>query len=173
MTQHRPIPRRRNIPARPRIGIALAGGGPVGAIYELGVLRALEDALDGVDLTDLGVYVGVSAGGFMASALANGIAPKELYRIVIASESVDFPFKPELFLQPAFREFAKRALSLPGLLGSAAWHYVAGLGRRGLLESFQRLGSALPAGIFTNVAIQGFLADGFARSGRTDDFRKL
>ena len=27
---------------RPSIGLAMAGGGPVGAVYELGALRALE-----------------------------------------------------------------------------------------------------------------------------------
>ena len=36
----------------PSIGLAMAGGGPVGAVYELGALRALEAALGGakVDL---------------------------------------------------------------------------------------------------------------------------
>ena len=33
-----------------RIGLAIAGGGPIGAMYELGALRALDEALDGVDL---------------------------------------------------------------------------------------------------------------------------
>lgn len=60
--------------------------------------------------------MGVSAGGFIASALANGVTPKELYRIVIDSDSPEFPFKPELFLQPAFREYRKRALSVTGIL---------------------------------------------------------
>ena len=52
----------RRRPARRRIGLALAGGGPEGAVYEIGALRALEEALDGIDFNDLDVYVGVSAG---------------------------------------------------------------------------------------------------------------
>ena len=62
--------RRRN-----KVGIALAGGGPLGAIYEIGALVALERALRGVSLTDLDVYVGVSSGAFLAAGLANGMAP--------------------------------------------------------------------------------------------------
>jgi len=33
----------------PRIGLALAGGAPEGAVYEIGALRALEEALDGLE----------------------------------------------------------------------------------------------------------------------------
>ena len=50
--------------ARPRVGLALAGGGPLGGIYEVGALLALADSLDGIDFNDLDVYVGVSSGGF-------------------------------------------------------------------------------------------------------------
>ncbi len=42
----------------PRIGLAIAGGGPTGAMYELGALRALDEACDGLDLTRLDCYVG-------------------------------------------------------------------------------------------------------------------
>jgi len=58
---------------RSSIGLALAGGGPLGGIYEVGALLALTDSLHGIDLTDLDVYVGVSSGGFVAAALANGM----------------------------------------------------------------------------------------------------
>ena len=49
----------------PRIALALAGGGPLGAIYEIGALCALEDCLQGLDFTACHHYVGVSAGGFI------------------------------------------------------------------------------------------------------------
>ena len=45
-----------------KVGFALAGGGPLGAIYELGALAALDEALIGVDLAACDVYVGVSSG---------------------------------------------------------------------------------------------------------------
>ena len=71
-------PRTRTGPRPPRIGLALAGGGPLGAIYELGALCALDEALEGLDLNDCEHYVGVSAGGFIAAGLANGMRPREL-----------------------------------------------------------------------------------------------
>ena len=43
----------------PRIGLALAGGGPLGAIWEVGALCALAEALPGVDFVGLDGYVGV------------------------------------------------------------------------------------------------------------------
>ena len=58
-----------------KIGLALAGGGPLGGIYEVGALLALADSLDGLELNRLDAYVGVSSGGFVAAALANGISP--------------------------------------------------------------------------------------------------
>ena len=39
--------------ASPRVGLALAGGGPLGSIYEIGALTALAESLDGLDLNDL------------------------------------------------------------------------------------------------------------------------
>ncbi|MCP4064044.1 MAG: patatin family protein, partial [Gammaproteobacteria bacterium] len=39
----------------PRIGLALGGGGPLGGIYEIGALRALDEALDGLDFNNIDV----------------------------------------------------------------------------------------------------------------------
>jgi predicted acylesterase/phospholipase RssA len=57
---------------RGRLGIALAGGGPLGAFYELGALHALSEAIGGRELTAFDVYVGVSSGSLVAAGLANG-----------------------------------------------------------------------------------------------------
>ena len=70
-----------------RIGLAIAGGGPVGAMYELGALRALDEACDGLDLTRLDCYVGVSSGAFFAAGLANRMDTAELCRIFISGDS--------------------------------------------------------------------------------------
>jgi NTE family protein len=70
----------------PRIALALAGGGPLGAIYEIGALCALDEALDGLNFTHLDHYVGVSAGSFIAAALANGMSPHELCKNFIDND---------------------------------------------------------------------------------------
>ena len=70
-----------------RIGLAIAGGGPVGLVYEIGALHALGEALDGLDLNHLNVYVGVSAGAVMAALLANRLSTGQICHIFISNES--------------------------------------------------------------------------------------
>ncbi len=159
-------------PKRSGVGLALAGGGPLGGIYEVGALLALVDSLDGVDFNDLDVYVGVSSGGFVASALANGISPAQMYRLFI-DDGVDAALKPELFLKPAFGEFWRCATALPGLTVSAALQYLRNPLRNGLMASFATLAKAIPSGVFDNRGIDQFLARLFAAPGRSNDFRML
>jgi predicted acylesterase/phospholipase RssA len=163
---------RRRRSARARIGLALAGGGPLGGIYEVGALLALAESLQGVDLNDLDVYVGVSSGGFVAAALANGISPAQMYRLFIA-EGRDAALAPALFLRPAFAEFWRRALSVPRLAASATSEFLHAPLRHGALGSFATLGRAIPTGLFDQRAIHAFLAQLFASSARSNDFRRL
>jgi predicted acylesterase/phospholipase RssA len=159
-------------PARPRIGLALAGGGPLGAIYEVGALLALAESLHGIDFNELDVYVGVSSGGFVAAGLANGISPAQMYRLFIA-EDRHAALSPALFLRPAVGEFSRRVLSIPGLFGVATLRFLQQPFRRGALSSFAALGRAVPTGLFDQRAIHAFLARLFAGGRRSNDFRRL
>ena len=162
--------------ARKKIGLALAGGGPLGAMYEIGVLMALDEALDGLDLNGIDVYVGVSAGSFVTAGLANQLTPAEIYRLFIENKATDKKtgaLKPEVFLRPATREYWRSAKLVPGLAAKAIWDYVSRPLSGSLMGSFGILGKALPTGIFDNHAIRVFLQKVFNEPGRTDDFRKL
>jgi len=154
-------------------GVALAGGGPLGAIYEIGALIALEEALDGLDLTNCDVYVGVSSGGFLAAGLANGISAKSMHQMFIESELADDPFEPDLLLQPAFGEYVNRLALIPKLLAPAARDYFEHGGSVGFFESFSRLARALPAGIFDNARVGSYLTQLLSGPTRTNDFRRL
>jgi len=166
------MPGRAHRTARPRVGLALAGGGPLGGIYEVGALLALAESLDGVDLTELDVYVGVSSGGFVAAALANGISPAQMYRLFI-DDGADAALAPALFLRPAIGEFARRALSVPRLFAGAALDFLRQPFRRGALAPFAALGRAVPTGLFDQRAINAFLVRLFAAGRRSNDFRTL
>ena len=157
--------------SRPRVGLALAGGGPLGAIYEIGVLSALAEALDGFDFNDAEVYVGVSAGSFIAAGLANGYTPQALSRLFIEDAHSEVRFDPALLLRPALREYARRIASLPPLVAEAAWAYLRRPGNA--LGALERLGRALPTGLFDGGEIDRYLARIFDGPGRTNDFRKL
>lgn len=158
---------------RPRIGLALAGGGPLGAVYELGVLSALAESLQGIDLNELDVYVGVSAGGFIAAGLANGVSARKLTAMFVESETADEPLSPSILMKPALREYARRASSIPPLLLNSVWHYVSNPMSANFFESFQRLSRAIPTGVFDNASIEHFLTRLFTAPGRTNDFREL
>jgi predicted acylesterase/phospholipase RssA len=156
---------------RPRVGLALAGGGPLGAIYEIGVLSALSEALHGFDFSDAEVYVGVSAGSFIAAGLANGFTPHELARLFVEDARSEDRFDPALLLRPALREYARRIASLPPLAAEAAWAYLSNPGNA--LGALERLGRALPTGLFDGEQIDRYLSRIFAGPGRTNDFRQL
>jgi predicted acylesterase/phospholipase RssA len=156
----------------PKIALALAGGGPLGAIYEVGAMCALEESLVGLDFTKLDHYVGVSAGGFIVAALANGMTPRELCASFIENDSEPSEtFDPSWLMKPAYDEFARRGIMLPGLVVSALWHVA--LGRKSLMSALELLSPGLPTGVFSNRAVDMQLARLFSRDGRTNDFRKL
>jgi len=158
---------------QPKMALALAGGGPLGAIYEIGTLMALSEALDGFDFNDLDVYVGVSAGGFIAAGLANGLSPAYMYRMFIDSDSAEVPFEPEMLLKPAFDEYARRASMVPALLFESLHEFLRSPLQQNFLASFQRLSRAIPTGIFTHAGVGNFLARLFSLPGLSNDFRQL
>ena len=154
------------------MGLALAGGGPLGGIYEVGALIALSDSLAGIDLNELDVYVGVSSGGFVAAALANDISPTQMYRLFI-DDGADASLSPALFLRPALGEFARRGLSLPRLFAGAALGQFRKADRRKVVESIAAFSRAIPTGLFDQRALDRFLNRLFSAPGRSNDFRKL
>ena len=156
----------------PKIALALAGGGPLGAIYEVGAMCALEESLNGLDFTRLHHYVGVSAGGFIVASLANGMTPRELCASFIENDTTPSEtFDPSWLMEPAYREFARRGVMLPRLFFSALWHLT--LGRKSILSALEHLSPGLPTGVFSNDPVNTQLARLFSRDGRTNDFRKL
>lgn len=181
-TQHRPSHARpaRSTPAtrtqttRPpaRVALALAGGGPLGAIYEIGALCALADTLQGVDFNHCNHYVGVSAGGFIAAALANGMTPRELCQLFISNQPHQGEtFDPAWLMRPAYAEIAQRLLQVPGLGLQSFWAWT--LGRKPLISALEKMAPALPTGLFSNEEVHRQLAKLFSQPGRTNDFRQL
>ena len=158
---------------KPRIGLALGGGGPLGGIYEIGALRALDEALDGLDFNDLNVYVGVSSGSFVASHLANQVTTAQLCRIFVRNEAEVHPFHPDVFYRPAFREIGSRLLAVPKLLSTAFSRFINNPYDQSLLEALTILAQAAPAGLFDNEGLHDYLSRAFTMLGRTNDFRQL
>ena len=158
--------------AKPKVGLALAGGGPLGAIYEIGALCALEEAVPGLDLNALDGYVGVSAGGFVAAGLANGMTPRQLCAAFIENNGPRSDIvRPNLFIRPALAEYARRMAALPGLLAMAGFGFA--FKGRSLLASLEHLGRALPTGLFSSGPLERQMRSLLSAPGRSNDFRQL
>lgn len=171
-TRHTPTKQPSHGHRRPRVALALAGGGPLGAIYEIGALCALDEALEGTRLTECDHFVGVSAGGFIAAGLANGMTPRELCNMFINSQSDGGEvFDPAWLMRPAYAEIAQRLCQLPGLGLASFWAWTTG--RKSLLGALEKMAPAMPTGIFSNEEIHVQLAKLFSQHGRTNDFRQL
>ena len=157
-----------------RIGLAIAGGGPIGGMYELGALRAMDEAMDGLDLTRMDCYVGVSSGAFLAAGLANRMSTAEMCRIFITGTSDDAEFRADIFLKPNVGEYLRRAATLPGLY--ADWARRLMLNPRKatrISDIIMRFGGLVPTGLFDSQGVEAFLRDIFTRRGRSNDFRTL
>ncbi len=157
---------------KPRIGLALAGGGPLGAIYEIGALCALDEAVPGLDLNAMDGYVGVSAGGFVAAGLANGLTPRQLCTAFIENEGpADDIVRPSVFIRPALAEYARRLASLPAVVARAGYGFA--VQGRPLLAALEQLGRVLPTGLFANAPLEREMRRLLSAPGRHNDFRSL
>ena len=88
------------------IGLALAGSGPLGNIYENDALCALDEFLDGISFTDLHHNVGVSPGDFIAPGPAIGMIPHELCTAFIEPDvEPSEVFDAACLMVPAYGEF--------------------------------------------------------------------
>ncbi|MCD6734615.1 MAG: patatin-like phospholipase family protein [Burkholderiaceae bacterium] len=158
-----------------RIGLALAGGGFMGAAYELGALCALAESIDGLDLTRLDTYVGVSAGAFIAAGLVNGISAHRMVRMFVEEDDVEADFDPALMLRPAYREWRRALRSAPsGLRASVgAGLSEALLGPQAVLwRAIERAMHLLPNGLVDGSPAERKLAHLLSQPGRTNDFRR-
>src|SRR5437763_12687263 len=76
---------------RSRSALVLGGGGFTGGVYEIGALRALDLLSVNRTVNQFDVYVGTSAGAFVAAAVANGVTPEEMMRVIVQQVPTPFP----------------------------------------------------------------------------------
>src|SRR6202789_3255045 len=76
---------------RSKTALVLGGGGFTGGVYEMGALRALDLLSVNRTVNQFDVYVGTSAGSFVAAAVANGVTPEEMMRVIGQQVPTPFP----------------------------------------------------------------------------------
>src|SRR6184192_40334 len=110
--------RPRNTPKRRRkrskTALVLGGGGFTGGVYEIGALRALDLLSVNRTVNEFDVYVGTSAGSFVAAAVANGVTPEEMMRVIVQQVPTLFPdARVSALLKPNYGEFLTKGLLIP------------------------------------------------------------
>jgi NTE family protein len=165
---------RRRRPRRDKTALVLGGGGFTGGVYEIGALRALDLLAVNSTVNQFDVYLGTSAGSFIAALCANGVTPEEMMKVVTRQGRT--PFKDidiGDLLQPNLVEFARTASMLPLRTLSLARQVVSQRGAVSLMDVLLGLAEGLPSGIYTGAGIETYLHKVLGEPGRTDDFREL
>jgi len=165
---------RRRRPRPDKTALVLGGGGFTGGVYEIGALRALDLLVTNSSINQFDVYVGTSAGSFIAALCANGVSPEEMMRVVTRQGKA--PFKDinlNDLLRPNLVEFARKGALLPLRAASLAREVASQWGAVSLMDVFLGLAEGLPSGAYTGAGIENYLHGVLSEPGRTDDFRKL
>src|SRR5437660_1793073 len=150
---------------RPRYALALAGGGVIGGMYEVGALAALEERLNGAG-RGFDIYVGCSAGSVVASLLAGGVRAREIYQILEEDldDAINFR-RNAVFAGDAFRRACGRFGRLIWAFGKSAIR-----GRGSIPDMLARAERDMPPGFFSLDALESYLRTAFASPGLSNAF---
>ncbi len=156
-----------------KIALVLAGGGLTGAVYEIGALRAIDDLLLDRTVNDFDIYVGISAGAFVASCLANGLSPDAMLAALEGSHPELQALERWHIFRPNNREFLQRGLTLPRTALSAWSHYLRHFGDMTLFDLVWSLTEALPAGMYNLRELERYVQRALSRPGFNNSFADL
>jgi predicted acylesterase/phospholipase RssA len=165
---------RRRRPRRDKTALVLGGGGFTGGVYEIGALRALDLLAVNSTVNNFDVYVGTSAGAFIAALCANGVTPEEMMRVVTGQGKATFKdIDIGDLLRPNLLEFARKGALMPLRAASLARQLLSQPGGVSLMDVVMGLADGLPSGLYTGEGIERYLREVLGEPGRTDEFGEL
>jgi predicted acylesterase/phospholipase RssA len=157
-----------------RAALVLGGGGFTGGVYEIGALRALDLLSVNRTVNQFDVYVGTSAGSLIAAAVANGITPEEMMRVIVQQVPTPYPeARVNSLLRPNYAEFLTKALQLPYRVARLVRALARDLGEISAVDIVVGLAEALPSGLYTADGIEHYVQTILSDPDRSDDFRLL
>jgi predicted acylesterase/phospholipase RssA len=160
---------------RSKTALVLGGGGFTGGVYEIGALRALDLLSVNRTVNQFDVYVGTSAGSFVAALTANGVTPEEMMRVV--NRQVPTPFRDvdlDQLLRPNFSEFVSSALKFPIRALGLARTLAGVVGPQfSAVDVATGLAELLPSGLYSGAGVERYMRTVLSDPDRTDDFRLL
>ncbi|HEY5317824.1 MAG TPA: patatin-like phospholipase family protein, partial [Solirubrobacteraceae bacterium] len=164
-------PRRRQ---RSKTALVLGGGGFTGGVYEIGALRAIDLLAVNRTVNDFDVYVGTSAGSFVAASVANGVTPEEMMRAIVQQTPTPFPdVGVNSLLTPNYTEIITKAARMPLVLLRVLRTLARDYRQLSAVDIGVGLAQALPSGLYTGSGIERYVRTILSDPDRTDDFRLL
>src|SRR5262249_2299200 len=167
-------PRRRRNRKRPsKTALVLGGGGMTGGVYEIGALRALDLLAVNSTVNNFDIYVGTSAGSFVATMLANGVTPDEMMQVLnerVPSELEDLDLNQ--VLKPNYLGFLQKLAMLP-LRSAELLLNLVPMGEFSAIDIGVGLAEALPTGLYSGSGIADYVEEVLGDGGRSNDFRVL
>jgi NTE family protein len=157
-----------------KTALVLGGGGFTGGVYEIGALRALDLLAVNRTVNEFDVYVGTSAGSFVAAMLANGVTPEEMMRVL--NRRLPSPITEMdqgTLLRPNYRGFATSALLFPLRVAGVARELAGRIGDVSIMDVLTGFSAALPTGLYDGRAIERYVDEVLSDPDRSNDFRLL
>ena len=112
------------------------------------------------------MYVGTSAGAFVASAVANGITPEQMMQAIVREGPDQLPdARANALLRPNYREFATRGAMFPLKLLGLMRMLSRELGQVSAMDIVMALAEALPTGLYTGGGLERYVRDVLSRRG--------
>ncbi len=159
---------------RSKTALVLGGGGFTGGVYEIGALRAFDLLAVNRTVNEFDVYVGTSAGSFVASMLANGVTPEEMMRVL--NKRLPSPIQDVdlgTLLRPNYRAYLEKAAVMPLRLVGTARKLLSNLSDVSLMDFGVGLAEGLPTGIYSGSGIGRYVEEVLSDPDRVNDFRLL
>jgi NTE family protein len=166
--------RRRKRRRSDKTALVLGGGGFTGGVYEIGALRALDLLAVNSTVNQFDIYVGTSAGAFIAALCANGVTPEEMMQVLLRERPSPFEdVNLGELLRPNVVELARTAVRLPWHALGLAREVIRHRGQVSLLDIGLGLAEGLPAGAYTGAGIESYLERVLSEPGRSNSFEEL
>jgi NTE family protein len=165
---------RRRLRRGEKTALVLGGGGFTGGVYEIGALRAFDLLAVNRTVNEFDIYVGTSAGSFVASMVANGVTPEEMMRVM--NKALPSPIEdPSLrtLLRPNYRGWAGRLALLPLRIAGTIRHVASNVGEISMVDIVTGIAEGLPTGVYHNRGIEKYMREVLSDPDRTNDFREL
>lgn len=154
-----------------KTALVLGGGGFTGGVYEIGALRALDLLAVNSTVNNFDVYVGTSAGSFVASMLANGVTPEEMMQVINSDDNMGLEdLDLDKVLKPNYLGFLAKGAALP-LRTLELLRSLVRIGEFSAIDIGVGLAEALPTGLYSGSGLSEYVEEALSTDGRVNDFR--